>query len=149
MSWQWLWWLCGALALGAIEMMALEFTFLMLAGGALAATVGALFGLPWWANGIVFACVSLLMLVTVRPIMLSRFGPKGGGAPVTGTDALVGRLAEAVTRIDKNGGRAKIGGEVWTSRLDGGGQVAPGTRLKVTQIDGATAVVQPVQPDNQ
>jgi len=142
MSWQWLWWLCGALILGVIEMLALEFTFLMLAVGSLAATVGALFGLPWWANGIIFAGVSLVMLVTVRPLMLSRFGPRGGGPPVTGTAALVGKTGEAVTKISQSGGRAKIEGEVWTARFAGEGTLPAGSGVRVVAIDGATAVVQ-------
>jgi len=123
-------------------MLALEFTFLMLAVGSLAATVGALFGLPWWANGIIFAGVSLVMLATVRPLMLSRLGPRGGGPPVTGTAALVGKTGKAVTKIGHSGGRAKIEGEVWTARLHGAGTLPAGSRLKVVAIDGATAVVQ-------
>ena len=142
MAWQWLWWLCGALVLGVIEMLALEFTFLMLAGGSLAATIGALLGLPWWANGIIFAVVSLVMLVTVRPLMLSRFGPRGGGPPVTGTAALVGKTGEAVTKITSSGGRAKIEGEVWTARSAGAGTLPVGSDLRVVAIDGATAVVE-------
>ncbi|MDR0594340.1 MAG: NfeD family protein [Bifidobacteriaceae bacterium] len=143
-EWLWLWWLIGALVLAAVEMMTVDFTFLMLSAGALAAMVAALLHAPWWACIIVFGVVSVVMLATVRPLLLRLLKVKAEARPVSGAAALVGKPAEAVTSIDEHGGRAKIGGEVWTARIEGEGVVPPGAELVVTAIDGATSVVAPV-----
>jgi membrane protein implicated in regulation of membrane protease activity len=43
------------------------------------------------------------------------------------------------------GGSIKLGGELWTARpYDGTSTIAPGSRVEVMEIDGATAVVYPV-----
>ncbi|MDR3360045.1 MAG: NfeD family protein [Bifidobacteriaceae bacterium] len=142
-DWLWLWWVVGALLLGVVEVMTVDFTFLMIAVGALAAAGAAWVGAEWWVSVIVFALVSVVMLAAVRPLMLSRLKRGGEAAPVTGAAALVGREAEAVTAIDEHGGRAKVGGDVWTARIEGGGVIRPGDDLVVVAIDGATAIVAP------
>jgi membrane protein implicated in regulation of membrane protease activity len=113
----------------------------MLAVGALAAAGAAWMGLVWWGTIIVFAVVSVVMLLAVRPLMLSRLKTRGEAKPVSGAAALVGREAIAITAIDEHGGRAKIGGDVWTARCQDDGVAQPGAELVVTAIDGATAVV--------
>ncbi|MDR1799138.1 MAG: NfeD family protein [Bifidobacteriaceae bacterium] len=139
---QWLWWLCGAFVLGVVEMMTVDFTFLMLAVGALGACAAAAFGAPWWVCVIVFVVVSLVMLAAVRPFMLSHLKAKGDGDPQTGAAALVGKEAVAVTAVTATGGRVKLEGEVWTARLEGGvGSVPAGSVMEVGAIEGATAVV--------
>ncbi|MDR0365499.1 MAG: NfeD family protein [Bifidobacteriaceae bacterium] len=143
MGWLWLWWLIGALALGVIEMMTVELTFLMLSIGALGAMCAALLGAPWWLTIIVFALVSVVMLAVVRPLLLSRLRGTVPAEPVSGAAALVGKQAEAITLIDERGGRAKIGGDVWTARTEDDMVIAPRTELVVTGIDGATAIVAP------
>ncbi|MDR1392640.1 MAG: NfeD family protein [Bifidobacteriaceae bacterium] len=146
-DWLGLWWLIGAILLGVVEVMTVDFTFLMLAVGALAAAAAAWIGAVWWVTIIVFGVVAGVMLIAVRPLLLSRLKAKGEAAPVSGTAALVGKLAEAVTPVDEHGGRIKIGGDVWTARFDGEGIIVPGTTLVVQAIDGATAVVVPAPED--
>jgi membrane protein implicated in regulation of membrane protease activity len=138
----WLWWLVGALLLGVVELMTVDFVFLMLASGAVAAGVSAWIGLTWWGTIIVFAVVSIVMLAAVRPLLLNRLRLRGDAEPVSGAAALVGRKAVAVTAVDSQGGRVKIGGDVWTARLAEDQEVQPTTELKVVAIDGATAVVE-------
>ena len=47
-----------------------------------------------------------------------------------------------VERVDGNGGRVKIGGEVWSARaLDEHSVIEPGARVQVAEIEGATALV--------
>ncbi|MDR2453343.1 MAG: NfeD family protein [Bifidobacteriaceae bacterium] len=145
-KWLWLWWVVGALVLGVVELVTVDFVFLMLAVGAIAAAGAAWVGVVWWGTIIVFAVVSVVMLAAVRPLMLNRLKLRGEAKPVSGAAALVGREAQAITAIDEHGGRAKIGGDVWTARLAGEGAVAPGADLTVTAIDGATAVVAPADP---
>ena len=45
-------------------------------------------------------------------------------------------------RVDGDGGRVKIGGEVWSARaLDEHAVIEPGARVQVAEIEGATALV--------
>ena len=60
----------------------------------------------------------------------------------TGTAALVGASATVLEEVDANGGRVKIGGEVWSARsYDEEQVIPPGDRVEVLKIDGATALV--------
>ena len=60
----------------------------------------------------------------------------------TGTAALVGARAVVLERVDGDGGRVKIGGEVWSARtLDEHSVIEPGAHVQVAEIEGATALV--------
>ncbi len=60
----------------------------------------------------------------------------------TGTAALVGARAMVLERVNADGGRVKIGGEVWSARSFFDAQVIEaGTRVEVAKIEGATALV--------
>jgi membrane protein implicated in regulation of membrane protease activity len=60
----------------------------------------------------------------------------------TGTAALVGCSATVLEQVDRDGGRVKIGGEIWSARsYDDDQVIGPGDRVEVLQIEGATALV--------
>lgn len=74
-------WLVAALALAGAEALTGDLFLLMLSGGALsAAGASAVFGGPVWVDGVVFAAVSMLLLVAVRPALRRRFAA-GTGLP--------------------------------------------------------------------
>ena len=87
-------WLVAVIVLLIGEMVSGDLVLLMLGGGALAAA-GADFLLspPLWADGVVFAVVSVLLLAFVRPVakrhMLSR------PSLLTNTEALEGKGLKA------------------------------------------------------
>ncbi len=140
----WLWWLGAALVLAIAEELSLGLVLLMLSGGALAGAVAAGFGASVVVQVIVAVVVAVLLLFTLRPWLLRRLRTRQRLVE-TNVNALVGRQAVAVTDVAGNGGRVKIGGEVWTARTRTGALVAAGTPVRVTQIDGATAVVEPIE----
>ncbi|WP_172193067.1 NfeD family protein [Actinomyces faecalis] len=149
---EWLWWVGGALVLGVIETLTVDLTFLMFAGGALGGALTAALGGPFWLQVVVFAVVSSLLLVLVRP-WAKRHLQSTTPEMRTNAEALVGREAVALTVVDAHGGRVRLGGEEWSARLadpdpaSPGAQearVASGTQVRVTAIDGAIAVVQPL-----
>ncbi|MEO9328490.1 NfeD family protein [Gordonia aurantiaca] len=134
-------WLAAAIVLVVAEMFGGELVLLMLAGGAFAAAgTDFVFEPPIWVDGLVFASVSVLLLVAVRPVarrhMLNR-------PPVLmNTEALEGRPAIVTERVDEHDGRVKIDGDIWSARaMDPSQVIEPGTHVTVVQIDGATAVV--------
>lgn len=140
----WLWWLGGALVLGVIEMLSVDLIFLMFAGGALAAMVAALFGAPAWAQVLVFAVVSVVLLLGVRP-WAKRALTSSTPTVRTNVAAHVGREAVVLIDVTDRAGRVKLAGEVWTARAARPGLVLPaGTAVTVVRIDGANAVVDAV-----
>lgn len=141
----WLVWLIAAGALGVAELLTLTLVLGMLAVAAVAASLVAGAGAPPAAQVATFAAGSVLLLGVVRPVAhRHRHSP----APLrTGAAALVGRRGTALTAIDGTSGQVRIGGEVWSARCYDDRQViTAGAPVDICQIDGATAVVLPVEP---
>jgi membrane protein implicated in regulation of membrane protease activity len=87
-----------------------------------------------------FAAASVASLVVLRPIALRHM--RTPPHIRTNTAALIGTRATVLERVDGDGGRVKIGGEVWSARsYDEDHVIEPGTRVHVLKIDGATALV--------
>ena len=145
----WLWWLAAAIALGAIETLVADLTFLMLSGGALGAVLVALLGAPLPLQALVFVIVSALLLLVVRPWVRGRLAATSPGVR-TNAEALIGLEAVTLTEVTTSGGRGRLAGGDWSARLATTGPVgAPtplpeGTAVRVTAIDGAVAVVVPL-----
>jgi membrane protein implicated in regulation of membrane protease activity len=139
----WLWWIGGALALGILEMLSLDLVLAMFAGGALAGGIAYWLGAPVGVQFLVAAVTSVLLLATLRPWLLRHLKAR---MPLEETNAaaLVGRDAVVVSTVTVEGGRVKLNGEVWSARADAAATIPPGTEVRVSRIDGATAVVVPV-----
>ncbi|WP_330340875.1 NfeD family protein [Streptomyces sp. NBC_00557] len=136
----WVWWLVGAAALGIPLVVTAMPEFGMLAVGAVAAAVAAALGLDAVLQVLVFVVVSVALIAVVRPIAArhSRQRPQ----LATGIDALKGRQAVVLERVDGSGGRIKLAGEVWSARaLDTGRAYEVGQEVDVVDIEGATAIV--------
>ena len=142
-TYSWIVWLALILVFVIIEVMSLEFTFLMLAIGSLGGLVAGLVGAPWWLQVIVAGLLSLLLLLVVRPVLL-RALRRGGDPTRSNVDALLGLAGTITNDHTGNANHAKLAnGETWTARSVEGASLAEGTRVVVVAIDGATAVVAP------
>ncbi|NMO00378.1 NfeD family protein [Gordonia sp. TBRC 11910] len=134
-------WVVLGIVLVIAEMFGGELVLLMLAGGAFAAAgVDAAVDPPLWIDFVVFSAVAVLLLGAVRPVakrhLLTR--PR----ILTNMEALPGKPAMVLERVDDHDGRVKIGGEIWSARTEHPTEVFDvGTEVMVVQIDGATAVV--------
>ena len=97
-------------------------------------------GLPFQL--IAFAVASGAGLGLVRPIAMRHI--KQPPLLRTGTSALVGRSAKVVEEVTDDGGKVRIGGELWSARTYDESQVIPvGSSVDVFAIEGATALVHP------
>ncbi len=142
----WLVWLGVALVAGTVEVLTLDLIFLMIAGGAVAASVAAAFGAPLTVDLIVFAVTSGLLLLAARPPLLAYLR-RNVPSSTTGAAALVGAEGEVLVAVSRDGGRVKLAGEVWSARSATGGlPLEVGSQVRVVRIDGATAVVAPRTP---
>ena len=136
----WVWWLIGAVGLGIPLVMTAMPEFGMFAVGAVSAAVVAALGGGIVAQVLVFVVVSVALIAVVRPIAARHRNDRPQLA--TGIDALKGRQAVVLERVDSSGGRIKLAGEIWSARtLDEGQSFDPGQQVDVVDIDGATAVV--------
>ncbi|MET7379661.1 NfeD family protein [Streptomyces sp. NPDC005526] len=136
----WVWWLVGAAALGIPLVVTAMPEFGMFAVGAVAAAVVSGLGFDLVVQVLVFVVVSVALIAVVRPIAArhSRQRPQ----LATGVDALKGRHAVVLERVDASGGRIKLAGEVWSARaLDTGRAYEAGEEVDVVDIEGATAIV--------
>lgn len=142
-QYMWIAWLVLALVFVIIELLTLEFTFLMLAGGTLIGGLGVnLLGGAWWLQVIAAAAISALLLFTIRPLLLRALHRSSVLHP-TNVDAihgLGGRLTApfigdvAAARLDN--------GELWSvSRGPGSDALTVGDRIVVTAVRGAMVEV--------
>lgn len=137
----WLAWLGIALVLAAIEAASVDFTFIMLSGGALAAMVAAALGTPVWLQVVIFVVFAALLVQAVRPIVRRRFMDHESFHGI-GSPALVGRAARVVQTVTEFDGRVWLAGGTWSARLPAGAATCePGQEVRVLAIKGATAIV--------
>jgi membrane protein implicated in regulation of membrane protease activity len=136
----WVWWLIGAAALGIPLVITAMPEFGMLSAGAVAGAVTAGLGGGMVMQVLVFAAVSVALIAVVRPIAARHSAQRPLLA--TGIEALKGKQAVVVERVDGSGGRIKLAGEIWSARsLDESESYEPGRHVDVVDIEGATAIV--------
>lgn len=136
----WVWWLIGAVGLGIPLVITAMPEFGMFSAGAVAGAVTAALGAGVVAQVLVFVVVSVALVAVVRPYAARQRSASPGSA--TGIDALRGRQAVVLERVDGRDGRIKLAGEVWSARAyDERAAFEPGQQVDVVEIDGATAVV--------
>ncbi|MGW2524436.1 NfeD family protein [Streptomyces sp. NPDC001617] len=136
----WVWWLVGAAALGIPLVVTAMPEFGMLAVGAVAASVFAGLGFGTVVQVLTFVVVSVALIAVVRPIAVRHAAQRPQLA--TGVDALKGKQAVVLERVDGSGGRIKLAGEVWSARaLDTERAYEVGQEVDVVEIEGATAIV--------
>lgn len=144
----WIAWLALILIFVIVEMLSVEFTFLMLAIGSLVGLLSGLLGAPWWVQLLIAAVASMLLLFTIRPPLL-RLLKRGGDPTPSNMQALLGMTGHVVSTITATAGLARLAnGETWTARTAVGEvhrDLEPGEAVLVVAIDGATAVVVPTE----
>jgi len=145
-QWAWIGWLVLILVFLVIEMLTLDFTFLMLSIGGLAGLITDLLGAPIWLQVIIAAGVAAVLVLLLRPPLLRRLR-RGEDPTPSNVDALIGLRGTVVSSIGAHGGQVKLAnGDIWTARTEAG-DLQPGTRVRVSRIEGATAVVRSDSPE--
>ena len=144
-QWAWIGWLVLILAFLVIEMLTLDFTFLMLSIGGLAGLGADLIGAPVWLQVIIAAVVAAVLVLVLRPPLLRRLR-RGEDPTPSNVDALIDLRGRVVSTVSAHGGQVKLAnGDIWTARTESG-ELEPGTPIHVSRIDGATAVVRTDAP---
>ncbi|MDR2997731.1 MAG: NfeD family protein [Microbacterium sp.] len=143
-QWAWIGWLVLIALFLVIEMLSLDFTFLMLAFGGGVGLITDLVGVPLWLQVIIAAVAAALFILFLRPPLLHRLR-RGEDPTKSNVDALIGLHGTALAEITKVSGSAKLGnGDTWTARSATDAPIPRGGRVEVVEITGATAVVRSV-----
>ncbi len=134
-------WLIVAVVLGVAEVYSGTLILIMLSTGAVGASLAAGIGAPIWVQGFVFAIVSALAVVGLRPALQRHIHASADNAPM-GLDAIEGSPGLVLERVDMDHGLIKIDGELWSARpYDASQTFDPGERVRVIEVRGATALV--------
>ena len=137
---EWVLWMIAAGVLAVGEILSLSFFLGPIAIAAVVAAAVAAAGGGLAVQLAVFVAAALGSLLLLRPI--ARRHLRVPSQLRTGTAALVGASALVTDRVDGDGGQVKLSGELWTARaFDEDEVIEPGQRVRVMQIEGATALV--------
>lgn len=147
-AYAWLFWLALVLIFVIVEVVTVDFTFLMIALGSLGGLISGLFGLPVWVQIVIAAVLAVLLLFLVRP-WLKRLLERGSDKALSNVEALLGQTAVVTTEFVDGQGHAKLSnGEIWTAKLSEASEpkkITVGDSVVVMAIDGATATVVPAE----
>ena len=137
----WYYWALAALLLVIIEIFTVGFAVICLAIGAGGATIAAACELSLEWQFFIFAVVSLVALVVVRPI-LKRLFFRGGEKIATNANAMINKVGVVCVDIDiADNGRVMVEGMDWRAKSADGEPIAKDTKVIVTEMDSITLIV--------
>ena len=115
-------------------------TTIWFAIGAIVAMFAAIFGAEIWLQAVLFAVVSVICLLSLRPVLKKYLEPK---KVKTNIDAIIGKQGVVLEKIDNLGGtgKVKIDGMEWTARSATGETIEKDTVIIVEKIEGVKVLV--------
>ncbi len=141
----WLIWIIISIVCLILELSSGDFFILCFAIGAAVAAIiaGCGFSLTWQI--IIFAIISALSLLLVRPKLLKKLH-KPNKERLSNAEALIGQTGRVSEEIDANGfGRVAIDGDDWKARSSDGSAIEKGARVRVVKMDSIILTVKPVK----
>ncbi len=139
-NWVYLW-IVVLLATVILEAVTMQLTCIWFTFGALGAWILSLCGAPLWSQFLVFALLSLLLLVLTRPIAIKYLKPKIVRMNADAVPGKTGVITEAV-HPDEGTGLIKVEGQIWSAKPEDGKKTFEvGDRVKVVRIEGVKAVI--------
>lgn len=131
---QWVWF-AALVFFVVLEAATSALVSLWFVGGALTALIAALCDAPLWSQCVLFFAVSVLLLLSLRPLLRRYFNPKH---IATNAQGHIGKITVVHERIDnlQNTGSIRLAGVEWSARSTDGSVLEVGTIVRVTGIDG-------------
>lgn len=134
-------WLIIMAVLIVIELATLGLTTIWFAAGALAACIAAVLDLAFWIQVLLFIVVSLVLLISTRPLAMRYLNAR---TSKTNVDSLIGKSAKVTKTIDniQAQGQVMVNGMEWTARSEDDDAVIPeGTVVTIRRISGVKLIV--------
>ena len=151
MDWEIILWVGpAALAFGG-ELLNGSFFLHLFSHGAVVGLAAALLGFGATVQAVGVLLASVLSMVILRPAVLNRLALRGGEGYL-GHRGITGSSAVVTEEIEAGGkGMVRVGsGEFWTARsLHPDEKIEPGTRVRVLDTDGLTALVDTVEKEEK
>ena len=130
----WLIWLSAGIILAILEVFTPGFFIVGIGVSLVITALPAALGLPFWVQLLVCGVMILIFFLLVRPLVMKiphLDSKKTGTAALMGEEGIV---VETITRIE--GGRVKVGGEVWKAKSDE--TIEKDSLVIVTGVEGVT-----------
>ena len=141
----WLIWIIISILCLILELSSGDFFLLCFAIGAAVGAIVAGCGLSLTWQIIIFALVSALSLLLVRPALIRKLH-KPQKVRLSNAEAMIGREGRVTEEIEANGyGRVAIDGDDWKARSIDGSAIVNGTRVRVVKMDSIIVSVVPVE----
>lgn len=139
----WQIWLILALAFFLLEIFTSGIAVICFSFGSLAAAVVAAFGGTVVWQVILFAIVSLLSFVFIRPILVKLFYKSGKNEIKTNAEAIIGRVGFVTEIVDNknNTGRVKVDGDDWKAVSKDDSVIQVGEQVKIIKLDSIIVTV--------
>lgn len=132
-------WFAVAVFCAIIEGLTFGLTTIWFALSAVLMIFISLLQLPFYVQCMVFAVISLLLLIFTRPLAL-RF--LHASRVKTNADGLIGKKAQVIKEITEwEKGQVKINGAVWTASDCEGSSIPKGSECTIEKIEGVTLIV--------
>ena len=140
----WLIWVIISIVCLILELSSGDFFILCFAIGAAVAAIIAGCGLSLTWQIILFAIISILSLLLVRPALIKKLH-KPNRERLSNAEAMVGQEGRVSETIEAGGyGRVAIDGDDWKALSADGSAIAKDTRVRVTRMDSIILTVEPI-----
>ena len=140
----WLIWVIISIVCLILELSSGDFFLLCFAIGAAVAAIIAGCGATITWQIILFAVVSALSLLLVRPALIKKLH-KPHRVRLSNAEAMVGQEGRVSERIEANGfGRVAIDGDDWKARSVDDSAIEKDQRVRVVKMDSIIAIVEPI-----
>ena len=136
-----MYWLLIFIVLLVIEIGTMGLTTIWFAGGALAAFIMGIIGFGTGVQIAVFSIVSIVLLVSTRPIALKYFNKE---RQKTNAESLNGKQALVLEEVDTlhNKGVVEVNGQEWSAKTEEpSGVIAKNTVVTIEGIQGVKLII--------
>ena len=133
-------WLVAAIIFLIIEALSVQLISIWLAGGAIVAMVLALLNVNFWIQALIFAVVSLVLIILTRPLVKRILNKK---IEATNADRSIGKEASVTSEINNvlGKGQVNLSGQIWSARSSDDSVINVGETVIVEKIDGVKLIV--------
>lgn len=142
---QWLIWVIISIVCLILELSSGDFFILCFAIGAAVAAIIAACGLSLTWQIILFAVISILSLLLVRPALIKKLH-KPHRERLSNAEAMIGQEGRVSETIEAGGyGRVAIDGDDWKALSADGSAIEKNTRVRVVKMDSIILTVEPIE----
>ncbi len=134
-------WIIALVVFILVELLTMGLTTIWFAGGSLVGLLLAVAGAPVWVQVVAALIVTIILLLTTRPIAIKYFNKD---RVRTNAESLIGHMAVVMTDIDnlQGVGLVNVGGQEWSARSSDDDVIIPaGSVVEILSISGVKLIV--------